>query len=149
MPDQLANGTHVTLTTTLPGIPTGTHGTVHGSWATHTGVIFDTNPAYIRYVPPTVLRIDHPDSIDDVELTTPERISFYAIAHHHDDEYNTCNNPDGCGRDALWWWDCTCGHTRYGCHPCRTAYDHHNTGETRLCANCHTPIPQTLPWRAL
>lgn len=153
MTDTLADGTPVVLLTPQPGHPAGAHGHVHGSWASHTGVIFDTNPGYIRYIPADQLQPVSDEAVEDLELDRTDRVTFWAIAHHHDND-TICNVPTGCTQLAVWWWECACGTTRLGCEPHRAEYDlsaeHiHTRGGSALCRNCRTLIPYPLPWRAL
>lgn len=151
MPDLLTNGTHVTLTTGLPGLNAGEHGTVHGSWASHTGVIFDTNPGYIRYVPATYLTTHH-----DVEDVT--RAAGLAVLHIIETAWDldTPCSAKGCNTPAVWWAEHTpCGDIHYRCEPHRAADDERHAegitaGHTKArCIRCRELAPIPVQWRAL
>lgn len=143
--DLLPNGTRVTLTTTLDIHTAGAHGTVHGSWASHTGVIFDTNPGYIRYVPTTYLTA-HQD-VADVTRAAEEAVLHIIEAAHDMD--TPCNAQPDCPNTAVWWWECACGTPRYACEPHRNRYDLWHETRERACSRCLHTIPNPIPWRAL
>lgn len=151
MPDILTNGTHVALTTPLPGHPAGSTGTVHGSWASHTGVIFDSNPGYIRYVPPTYLTT-HQDVADVTKAAEDAVLHIIESAWDMDTPCSkrSCNTP------AVWWAEHThCGDIHYRCEPHRAADDERHAegiaaGHTQArCLRCGNLATIPVQWRAL
>lgn len=150
MPDLLTNGTPVTLTTPIPHHPAGAHGTVHGSWATHTGVIFDTNPGYIRYVPTTYLTT-HQDVAD---VTRAAEQAILHIIESAWDMDTPCSWPEGCDTVAVWWYEHDCGDTIYACEMHRALHQkirerRARAGKRSACKVCRQPAPNPIPWRAL
>ena len=149
MLDLLPNGTRVTLTTNIDIHTAGASGTVHGSWATHTGVIFDTNPNYIRYVPATYLTTQQ-----DVEDVT--RAAEAAVLHIIETAWDidTPCSKTNCDTPAVWWAEHTeCGDTFYVCEQHRASTDQKHaehierTGRNRArCVKCGgiTTIPVQL-----
>jgi hypothetical protein len=148
--DLLTNGTRVTLTHTLDPHTAGSTGTIHGSWASHTGVIFDSNPDYIRYVPPSYLTT-HNDVADVTKAAEDAVLHIIESAWGMD---TPCSWPEGCDIAAVWWYEHDCGTTIYSCEKHRIIQDDHNVrrlrnGKRSICRGCDNNTPNPIPWRAL
>lgn len=95
------------------------------------------------------------DTRDDVELDAHERIAFWAIAQHADDEV-PCNAPGVCPNEARWMYRCPNGHEFARCDTDRAALDaHHRSCQLRsitpVCGYCCDAgtwevIPVPAPW---
>lgn len=152
----------VVLLHSIPGHAAGEHGRIHGGHHHWVGVIFDTVPGMVRYVEPVDIAPEVPVSDEAVESTLDhaDRVLFNTLARSIENDADTpCNyiDADGtehCSNAAVWWFECQCGQTMFGCEPHRTWYDQWMTkvtanGKYLRCVTCKTPRPVPLPWRAL